>query len=126
ARRGDLALAKKWIDVSNRMIAAYRRLEDMATHNTFESEEELRADIRARIARYVSTEQDLERWEWRRDIWSEMAAEAARLGLPSPKPMPPRPQTWRDKLPEDLRQRYVAQEQDAQQEGADAGDEKPA
>ncbi len=112
SHKGDLAQAKKWTDVSAQMIAAYRRLDETELPAQHEDEEALRADIRARVAKFVTGEQELERWEWRREIWEEMAAEAAKLGLPQPSPMPPKPEHWTDKLPEALRERYLAQEEE--------------
>lgn len=110
SHKGDLAAAKKWTDVSAQMLAAYRRLDETELPSTYEDEEALRADIRARVGRFVTGEQELERWEWRNEIWQEMAGEAARLGLPQPAPMPPKPEHWTDKLPEGLRQLYLAQQ----------------
>ena len=104
AYKGNLALSKKWTDVAQQMVAVQRRLEELTPQSLDpEQEEKLRAELRNRVAKFVEQDGGMQRWQMRREIWEEMAAEAKRTGAPMPSPMPPRPAHWSDDLSDELR-----------------------
>ncbi|MEJ0060270.1 MAG: hypothetical protein WDM79_12125 [Terricaulis sp.] len=113
ARKNDLAGAKRWTDVANQMVATARRLDEfVAPPEDYREEEEMRAEIRGRIAKFVNEDVTLQQWEMRAEIHAELCAEAARTGSPMPAPLPPRPPHWTDDLPVDLRERLLREERE--------------
>lgn len=105
SRRGDIADAKRWSDVAAKLSESARQLAETAPSLPADEEEAQRAELLQRLARLADSDRELQRWQMRREIWEEMAAEARRTGAPPPPPMPPRPAHWTDALPEDLRER---------------------
>lgn len=106
ARRGDYAEAKKWNDLAKHQSETAERLARMELPlPSWEEEEQTRAKLQEILTKYCSAAHEQLRWELRREIWREMAAEAERTGGAMPPPMPPRPPHWSDHLPEDLRRK---------------------
>ncbi len=104
AHRGNMAEAKKWNDVAQQIVATARRVAEIEPQPpSHEEDEAIREELRARINKYVEQDGALTQWRMRREMWEEMCAEARETGAPMPKPMPPRPPHWSDKLPEDVR-----------------------
>jgi hypothetical protein len=109
AKRDDLAAAKRWTEIAKRMSEAAERLaKTPPPEPSWQEEEEMRDFLRERLRALGSDSQRLQAWQMRLEIWEEMAAEARRTGCPMPAPMPPKPRTWMDDLPEDLRKRLEA------------------
>ncbi|MES1201735.1 MAG: hypothetical protein ABUS57_09850 [Pseudomonadota bacterium] len=108
AHRGKLAEAKKWTDVAQQMAVAARRVAEIEPPPPdYENEEALRAELRARINRYVEQDNGLSRWRMQRDMWEAMCATARETGAPMPPPLPPRPPHWTDSLPEGMRDQFT-------------------
>lgn len=103
SRRGDVAGAKRWSDVAAKLSESARQLADAAPRLPEDEEEAQRAELLARLTRLAESSREMDRWQMRREIWEEMAAEARRTGAPLPPPLPPRPAHWTDALPDDLR-----------------------
>lgn len=111
ARRNDLAAAKRWTDTAKRMADIANQLANMPPpQRSWEEEQAINQELSARLARFSRDDMALQRWRLRREIWEEMTAEAQRAGGPMPPLMPPRPPHWADTLPEDLRERVIAQD----------------
>lgn len=108
ARRNDLAAAKKWTDTAKRMADIAAQLASMPLPQpSWEEEEAMREQLKARLAKFCGDGMALQRWRLRHEIWEEVTAEALRTGGPMPPPMPPRPSHWADTLPEHLRERVI-------------------
>lgn len=105
ARRGDLAAAKRWSDIAAKLSESANTLIEAAPSLPEEKEEAQREELCRRLKQLADSDFALQRWEMRREIWEEMAAEAQRTGAPMPSPMPPRPAHWTDALPDDVRHR---------------------
>jgi len=111
ARRKDHAGAKRWADTAKRLADVAAQLANTPLPEPdWEKEESRLAEFRSRILKLGEGAMALTRWRMRLEIWEEMAAEAKRTGCPMPPPMPPRPRTWMDDLPEDLRKRLEEEE----------------
>jgi hypothetical protein len=86
-RRGDRLAADHWLKIAERIAAAYAARPQLPKEN----EEVLRAELRARVARFCDMSNEITRWEWERDVHAEYSARAAREGLPAPPPLRPCP-----------------------------------
>ena len=112
ARRRDHAGAKMWTDTAKRLADAAAQLANTPPpERDWKQEEGRLAEFRSRLLKLGTDAEALRFWRMRLEIWEEMAAEAKRTGCPMPPPMPPRPRTWMDDLPEDLRKRLEEEEE---------------
>jgi hypothetical protein len=90
AKRGDLAAAAHWSKVADQMSRAAERLAanpPPVNEMSWEEEEELRAELRRRIQRFVAADQDIQRWEAERDAYVAALERARREGAPGPPPL---------------------------------------
>ncbi|MDX2277236.1 MAG: hypothetical protein NW206_17460 [Hyphomonadaceae bacterium] len=93
AARGDRAEADRWLKIASQMAEVVRRVADAKAAMPEENAEEIRAELRARIARYCGAAEDLQAWEKGRDIREAVAAFAREHNLPEPPPVGPPPFT---------------------------------
>ncbi len=97
SRRADYAEADRWTKLAERQAAAAERLAAMPPDpESVEGEEALRAEIRARVARFVDMSNEVQEWEYEKRMHEAYAARAAREGLPPPEPLRPCPHTEAD------------------------------
>ncbi len=92
AKQGDLAACEKWSKNAERMALAAEKLAALPPPaDSYENEEELRAELRARLARYVEAAHETRRWENERDAHALASAAALAAGREPPPPLPPCP-----------------------------------
>ena len=88
AKRGDLVAAERWTKTAHQMAAVHAQLAAAPKINdSAEDEEELCAELRRRIKRYVDCSIDMEAWEAERDAYIEALNLAESTGAPPPAPL---------------------------------------
>jgi hypothetical protein len=93
-KRGNRANADHWIKTADNMARVAERVAAEKAASPFpENVEEIRAQLRAQIARYCGAAKDLRAWEKERDIRDAIAAFAREHNLPEPPPVGPPPFT---------------------------------
>ena len=92
AKQGDLAACEKWSKNAERMALAAEKLAALPPpQDSYENEEALRAELRARLARYAEAAHENERWENERDAHALATAAALAEGREPPPPLESRP-----------------------------------
>jgi len=90
SRHGNFVEAERWTKLAERMVAAAERLID-AKPPPAPDEEELRAEIRARIRAFVEVNLSIDEWEEEAARHAEATALALLEGLAPPPPLRPCP-----------------------------------
>lgn len=97
AKQGDIAAAERWSKTAERMAAAAQRLADLPKPAPdYANEEERRAELRARLAKFVACSLDIQAWEAERDAYAEKVRQAELTGTPMPEPLRMSPAGPRD------------------------------
>ncbi|MEQ1709030.1 MAG: hypothetical protein ABL864_11945 [Terricaulis sp.] len=97
ARRGDIAGAERWSKTAERMAAAVRRLADApAPVPDWEGEQARRAELRARIAKFVETDLKIQAWDAERDAHANAVGKAMLSGASMPPDLRPCPADEKD------------------------------
>lgn len=92
ARLGHDREAERWLKIAERTAAAAERIAALPEpEDSEEKVEELRAEFRARIARYVAANNLNVDWEMRREVRKHIAAYAQQYNLPEPPEVEPEP-----------------------------------
>jgi hypothetical protein len=92
AKSGDLAAAERWSKTAERLAGVAARLAHAPQDAEMdEGEEERRAELRRRLARFVEADLDIQAWERERSEHSAQCLAALANGLPPPAPLRPHP-----------------------------------
>jgi hypothetical protein len=92
AKRGDLAAAERWTKVAALNQKQWEQLRARPPEvDPVEEEEAIRAELHRRLARFIGSSQDIQRWEIERDIYIEWVKRAEEAGGPMPPPLRPHP-----------------------------------
>jgi hypothetical protein len=90
--KGNRASADHWIKTADNLARVAERVAAEKTPDPFpENVEEIRAEIRARLARACTVSHEVEEWEYRRDVREAVAAYARKHNLPEPPQLEPCP-----------------------------------
>lgn len=89
SKRGDLAVAERWVKVATQAALAAERLQ--AQPVDLEDDEAVREELKRRLARFCTFSQEVCNWEAEYEAWKLCAAHSRRTGAPAPPPMRPHP-----------------------------------
>jgi hypothetical protein len=92
--KGNRASADHWIKTADNLARVAERVAaEKANAPPTEDVEAIRAELRARVARFCGAAQDLNEWQKEKDIRDAVAAFAREHNLPEPPPVGPPPFT---------------------------------
>ncbi len=91
SRRGDIAGAERWSKTAERMAAAGASLAERAPPGDWREEEATRAELRARLAKFVECDLEIQAWDAERDARAEAVGQAMLTGAPMPPALRPCP-----------------------------------
>ena len=92
AKHGDLAAAERWTKNAERLAEAVVRTAGVQAPVMSAAEEEsLRAELRARLVKFVECDLEIQAWEAERDAHAEAVGQAMVTGGPMPPPLRPCP-----------------------------------
>lgn len=88
AKRGDLPGAERWSKTAERLAAAATTLADApAPAEAWQTDEDVRQEVRRRLQRFVEVDLEIQAWEAERDAYEEAVRLAREIGAPDPPPL---------------------------------------